>query len=77
METVVSGRVAVPTLFIFGEQDFAIIPKTALGVENYVSGPYREVRIPGSGHWVQNEAADEVNKALLEFLGAPCRTETV
>jgi pimeloyl-ACP methyl ester carboxylesterase len=30
--------------------------------------PYRELRIPDSGHWVQNEAVDEVNNALLEFL---------
>jgi epoxide hydrolase 4 len=64
----VDKRVPVPTLFIFAEKDFAIIPKTARGVENYVSGPYREVRIPDSGHWVQNEAAGTVNKALMEFL---------
>lgn len=64
-------RIAMPTLFIFGEQDFAIIPETVRGVANYVRGPYREVRIPESGHWVQNEAAEKVNTALLEFLNAP------
>lgn len=58
----------VPTLFIFGELDFAIIPRTVQGVQNYVSGPFREVRLPNSGHWVQNEAPQEVNKALLEFM---------
>ena len=61
-------RISVPTLFIFGEQDFAIIPKTVRGVEKYVNGPYREVRIPDSGHWVQNEAVSEVNSALIDFL---------
>jgi pimeloyl-ACP methyl ester carboxylesterase len=61
-------RISVPTLFIFAEQDFAIIPRTVRGVENYVSGPYHEVRIPDSGHWVQNEAVNEVNAALIEFL---------
>ncbi|MFN2517217.1 MAG: alpha/beta fold hydrolase [Pyrinomonadaceae bacterium] len=65
------GRIRVPTLFIFGEQDFAILPATVRGVERYVDAPYREVRIADSGHWVQNEAADEVNAALLEFLGSP------
>ena len=69
-DAVVSGRVAVPSLFIFGERDFAIIPKTARGVERYVSGPYREVRIPASGHWIQNEAVDEVNSVLIDFLEA-------
>ncbi len=62
------GRVRVPTLFIFGEQDFAILPATVAGVEKYVDAPYRELRIADSGHWVQNEAAEEVNSALLEFL---------
>ncbi|SRR6266516_103860 len=63
------GRIRVPTLFIFGEQDFAILPATVRGVEKYIDAPYREVRIADSGHWVQNEAAAEVNAALLDFLG--------
>jgi pimeloyl-ACP methyl ester carboxylesterase len=64
------GRVRVPTLFIFAEQDHAIVPETVRGVRNYVSAPYRELRIADCGHWVQNEAVDEVNSALVEFLGA-------
>ncbi len=70
-------RIAMPTLFIFGEQDFAIIPETVRGVGRYVSGPYSEVRIPESGHWVQNEAAEKVNTALLEFLKASPHSESV
>ena len=61
-------RIRVPTLFIFGEQDIAILPQTVRGVEKYIDAPYREVRIPDSGHWVQNEAVEEVNSALMEFL---------
>ncbi len=63
-----SGRIRVPTLFIFGEQDFAIIPATVRGLDKYIDAYYREVRIPNSGHWVQNEAPAEVNAALLDFL---------
>lgn len=63
------GRIRVPTLFIYGEQDFAILPATVRAVERYVDASYRELRIADSGHWVQNEAADEVNAALLDFLG--------
>ena len=63
-----NSRVRVPTLFIFGEQDFAIIPASVRGLDKYIDAYYREVRIPDSGHWVQNEAAAEVNAALLEFL---------
>lgn len=64
------GRIRVPTLFIFGEQDSAILPQTVRGVANYINAPYREVRIPDCSHWVQNEAPEEVNTALLEFLRA-------
>lgn len=68
VDTGINRRVPMPTLFIFGEQDFAIIPKTVEGVRDYVSGPFDELRLPNCGHWVQNEAVAEVNKALLEFL---------
>lgn len=63
-------RTRVPTLFIFAERDFAILPETVRGVANYVDAPFRELRIKDSGHWVQNEAAEEVNAALIEFLKA-------
>ena len=65
--------IRTPTLFIFGEQDFAILPATVRGIKDYIDAPYSELRIADSGHWVQNEAADQVNKALIDFLG----TETI
>jgi len=60
--------VRVPTLFIYGERDFAIVPETVRGVSRYVAAPYREVRLVNSGHWVQQESPSEVNAALLSFL---------
>jgi pimeloyl-ACP methyl ester carboxylesterase len=63
-----NGRITVPTLFIYGEQDVAVLPETVREVGRFVDAPYRELRIPGSGHWIQNEAVEEVNAALLEFL---------
>ncbi len=57
-ETRKGGRIRVPTLFIFGEQDFAILPQTVRGIADYIDAPYRELRIPDSGHWVQNEAVE-------------------
>jgi len=62
------GKIRVPTLFIYGEQDMAVLPETVRDVGRFVDAPYRELRIPDSGHWVQNEAIEEVNDALLEFL---------
>jgi epoxide hydrolase 4 len=62
------GRIRVPTLFIYGEKDMAIIPATVRGLDQFIDAPYRELRIPDSGHWVQNEAVVEVNEALQKFL---------
>lgn len=66
-----AGRIRVPTLFIYGEHDMAVLPSTVKDLGRFIDAPYREVRIPDSGHWVQNEAVSEVNRALLEFLEDP------
>jgi epoxide hydrolase 4 len=62
------GRIRVPTLFIYGEHDMAIVPDTVRGLDRFIDASYRELRIADGGHWVQNEAIEEVNHALLEFL---------
>lgn len=64
------GSVRVPTMFIFGERDHAIVPETVRGVGHYIDGPYREVRMATVGHWIQQEAHSEVTAALKSFLGA-------
>ncbi len=69
-----SGRIRVPTLFIYGEQDHAVLPTTVSNVGRFIDAPYSELRIPNSAHWVQNEAVAEVNEALLNFLGANSAT---
>ncbi len=61
-------RVRVPTLFVYGERDFAILPRTVAGVADYVEAPYTELRLGRANHWVQQEAPAEVNAALLRFL---------
>jgi epoxide hydrolase 4 len=70
-EEISDGRIRVPTLFIYGEQDHAVIPETVRDVKSYIDAPYREVRIKQSAHWVQNEAVEEVNAALQSFLASP------
>jgi pimeloyl-ACP methyl ester carboxylesterase len=63
-----SKKITVPTLFIFGEKDPAILPETVIGVRDAIEAHYEEVRVPESGHWVQQEAAEAVNDTLREFL---------
>jgi pimeloyl-ACP methyl ester carboxylesterase len=61
------ARIRVPTLFIYGERDFAIVPETVRDVGKHVDAPYRELRLANSNHWVQQESPAEVNAALLGF----------
>lgn len=61
-------KIKVPTLFIYGEKDTAVLPETVRNVKDAVEAHYEEVRIPESGHWVQQEAAEAVNDTLREFL---------
>ncbi len=60
--------VQVPTLFIYGEKDFAILPETVANTKKYVDSTYQEIRLPDCGHWVQQEDPEAVNQALLTFL---------
>ncbi len=61
-------KIKVPTLFIYGEQDNAIIPQTVEGTGDFVDSDYEELRIPESAHWVQQEASEKVTDALRTFL---------
>jgi pimeloyl-ACP methyl ester carboxylesterase len=63
-------RIRVPTLFIYGDQDPFIVSTTVRNVSVQVDAPYKEVRIRGCAHWVQNEAPEAVNAALGKFLDA-------
>lgn len=62
------GKITVPTLFIYGERDTAILPETVRGVGDSVEAPFEEIRIPDAAHWVQQEAPDIVTDSLREFL---------
>jgi pimeloyl-ACP methyl ester carboxylesterase len=61
-----------PALFIAGELDpvLGIIPGRRLcdGMERHYADLRAKLLLPGVGHWVQQEAPDAVNTALLSFL---------
>lgn len=76
-KSLVHGRIRVPTLFIYGEKDHAVVPATVNNVRGFIDAPYFELRIPDAGHWVQNEAPKEVNAALLKFLTSEIEVQLV
>jgi len=59
--------IETPTLMIWGEEDIALSKELTYGTEKFVRD-FRIHYIPNCGHWVQNEAAEEVNRVMLEFL---------
>lgn len=65
-------QIQVPTLFIAGEQDVVIggankEQLTAL-MTNAAPQLQEVVLFPGIGHWVQQEAPEQTNAAMLQFL---------
>jgi len=64
----VETKIKVPTVFIYGEQDTAVLPETVRGVGEMIDAPFEEFRIPTSAHWVQQEASEAVTEILREFL---------
>ncbi|MEM1052593.1 MAG: alpha/beta fold hydrolase [Pseudomonadota bacterium] len=62
-----NARVDVPTLMIWGEEDVALGIDCTVGTEQWVSDLTLK-RLPGVSHWVQQDAPDEVNTILDEWL---------
>ena len=63
-------HIRCPVQFIYGDQD--ALARTDLQrrgeIVRSLKPDARFVVLPGAGHWVQYEAADEVNRLLLDFL---------
>ncbi len=61
------ARTEAETLVIWGDRDQALTSRLLEGIERYA--PRLQIhRIPYASHWVQSEAAREVNEVLVEFL---------
>jgi len=62
-------RVEPPVLLLWGTGDVAL-GEEMVGPSAARCREVEVVRIPEAGHWVLHEAADEVNRRLLDFLSA-------
>ena len=61
------GRVDVPTLVLWGEQDVAISIEVLDGMEDYVAD-LTVRRFPDASHWVQQDVPEKVNAELMAWL---------
>jgi len=62
------ARVEVPALFVAGAGDPVLAMASLDPMRERVTDLRGVVLVPGAGHWVQQEAPEAVNAALLEFL---------
>ena len=64
------AKLLPPTLFVTGDRDVTVpmFGPARENMEALVPNLTRKVLLPGIGHWLQQEAPDEVNRLLLEFL---------
>lgn len=60
--------IAVPTLMIQGGADGVTLAASTAGKDRYFTGGYHRHVLDGVGHFPTREAAQMVNKLLLEFL---------
>jgi pimeloyl-ACP methyl ester carboxylesterase len=63
-------KVTMPSLFITGGADPVAIMTPASVMDGWLEDHRGNVTVKGAGHWVQQQAPDEVNAALLTFLTA-------
>lgn len=62
------GHVTVPSLFIGGALDPVLVMTPPAVMDGLLDDHRGTVLVDGAGHWVQQEAPDPVNAALLAFL---------
>ncbi|HAS10323.1 MAG TPA: epoxide hydrolase [Acidimicrobiaceae bacterium] len=61
------AKVEVPSFFVGGADDPVLTMSPPDGQEAWLTDHRGSVIIDGAGHWVQQEAPEQVNAALLDF----------
>jgi pimeloyl-ACP methyl ester carboxylesterase len=72
-EQLADANVTVPSLFVGGALDPVLLMSPPAAAHGSLTDHRGDVLVPGAGHWVQQESADEVNAALVGFLDDVCR----
>jgi pimeloyl-ACP methyl ester carboxylesterase len=69
-EHLAERKVEVPSLFIGGGADPVLLMSPPSTMDGWVTDHRGDLIVPGAGHWVQQQSPDEVNAALVEFIGS-------
>ncbi len=68
--SVPAGRIAVPTLFLWGSEDTALGRTAAESTGEWVDGPYTFEALEGASHWLPEEVPALVVPKILDHLAA-------
>ena len=60
-------KIAIPTLMIWGAQDIALRQELTAGHDRFVEDFQLHI-LPNASHWVQQDAPEEVNQIMNEWL---------
>ena len=63
----VEMEVAIPTLFIWGNNDPSAGRAAVDGQAELMTGPYKIVELPG-GHWLMEDFPEQTTEAILDHL---------
>ncbi|KPF82976.1 alpha/beta hydrolase [Brevundimonas sp. AAP58] len=65
-------KITQPSMFMVGERDPVrhYAGQHEAGLKDWLTDLRSQTVLPGAGHWLQQERPDEVNAALLSFLGS-------
>ena len=66
--SIADRHVQAPAMFLTGERDLVRLFAPGDTMADWVDDLRSRVVVPKAGHWVQQQAPEEVNAALLEFL---------
>jgi pimeloyl-ACP methyl ester carboxylesterase len=62
------GKIAVPTLYVWGDADDTVGRAAAEGTADDISAPYRFEVLPGVGHFAADQVPDKISALLLAHL---------
>ncbi|UQX10968.1 alpha/beta fold hydrolase [Candidatus Mycobacterium methanotrophicum] len=66
----IAQKISVPTLYVWSDQDTALLPKAAHDTARYISGEYRFETLPEVSHWIPDEQPDKLADLLLDWFAA-------
>jgi len=62
------GPISIPVLYVWGDADDTVGRAAAEGTGDFVSGPYQFAILPEIGHFIADQAPEQLNELLLAHL---------